>query len=65
MENLNDLIWTDEDADKNSEISTQGSEMTRVCMIAFCGGGISVGGDIAGNFYGCTRDASYGTVACI
>ncbi len=34
MENLNDLIWTDED--ENNEVSTQGSEMYRVCMIAFC-----------------------------
>lgn len=64
MENLNDLIWTDEDADTNSEISTQGIEMTRVCMIAFCGGGIGVGGDIAGNFYGCIQDAPYRMSPC-
>ena len=63
MENFNDLIWTDED--ENNEASTQGREMQRVCMIAFCGGGISVGGDIAGNFYGCIQDTPYTTIACI
>lgn len=63
MENLNDLIWTDEDGDENSGVSTQGSEMARICMIAFCG--IGVGGDTAGNFYGCCQDSAYRTIACI
>ena len=36
MENLNDLIWTDEDSNQNGETSTQGTEMHKVCMVAFC-----------------------------
>lgn len=53
MENLNDLIWTDEDGDENSAVSTQGSEMTRVCMIAFCGIGVAV--ILQGTFMGAVR----------
>ena len=41
MENLNDLIWTDEIDNENGDISTQGTEMHKACMIAFCGGGSS------------------------
>ena len=36
MENLNDLIWTDEDSDESSDVSTQGTEMYKACMVAFC-----------------------------
>ena len=43
MENLNDLIWTDEDDDDS--VNTLGVNMRQICMIAFCqsivGGGKS------------------------
>lgn len=34
MENLNDLIWADEDDDDT--VSTLGVNMRQICMIAFC-----------------------------
>ncbi len=34
MENLNDLIWTDEDDDDS--VNTLGVNMRQICMIAFC-----------------------------
>jgi len=34
MENLNDLIWTDED--ENSTQSLEGPPMAKLCMVAFC-----------------------------
>ena len=36
MENLNDLIWTDEDSNENGESGTMGTEMYKVCLVAFC-----------------------------
>lgn len=36
MENLNDLIQTDEEDNENGDISTQGTEMHKACMVAFC-----------------------------
>lgn len=56
MENLNDLIWTDEDG--NNGISTQGvpdKPMLKVCMICLCkmdppdgsGGAIGMGSNFA------------------
>ena len=56
MENLNDLIWTDEDVNESDDASTQGSEMYKVCMIAFCdsivrsGGGTTPSGGAVGGF---------------
>ncbi len=61
MENLNDLIWTDE----NDEADTQDAGMHEVCMIAFCDHSISVGGDTAGNFYACGPDSPYRSIPCI
>lgn len=42
MENLNDLIWTDEDDDDS--VSTFGVNMRQICMIAFCQGIVGGGG---------------------
>lgn len=36
MENLNDLIWTDEGSNESGDVSTQGTEMYKACMVAFC-----------------------------
>ena len=57
MENLNDLIWTDEEDDGNNEIQPQNDNMHKACMVAFCG-------DTAGNFFGCIQDSFYRTMAC-
>lgn len=72
MENLNNLIWTDEDGDDNNDIQTQ-RIMVELCLVAFCtvensgglecpGGGIA---DTAGNFFGCWQDRAYRTIACL
>ncbi len=34
MENLNDLIWTDEEGD--GDINPMNANMRPICMIAFC-----------------------------
>ena len=58
MENLNDLIWTDEEDSGNNNIRPQEHEpMHEKCMIAFCA-------DSAGNTgYACNVSV-YRTAAC-
>ena len=52
MENLNDLIWMDEEDSGNNNIQPQEHDpMHETCMIAFC---------TAGNFPGCTKDRANG-----
>jgi hypothetical protein len=37
MENLNNLIWTDEDDDNGNDIQLQGEgDMKERCIVAFC-----------------------------
>lgn len=70
MENLNDLIWTDEDNVASPQ--ELGITMHEMCMIAFCDGGIvGVGGsynggtyDTAGNSPACSKDADNRSLAC-
>lgn len=57
MENLNDLIWADEEDNGSNDIQPQNERMHEVCMIAFCG--------TAGNFYGCTSDRPMRTASCM
>lgn len=58
MENLNDLIWTDED--DNSGISTQNimdGPMRDICLICLCMTDSSRGGYIGmGSNYACIRE---------
>lgn len=61
MENLNDLIWTDEDSNENDDARTQDSGMHEVCMIAFCGGMDSAGP----SGFACGREWTYKTAACL
>lgn len=56
MENLNDLIWTDEENSDNNDIQPQNESMYKVCMVAFCG---------AGNFFGCVNDRPMRTLSCM
>lgn len=42
MENLNDLIWTNEEDDSN--VSSMGVNMREICMYAFCQGVVGHGG---------------------
>lgn len=65
MENLNDLIWSDEEDSDN--IQPQNERMHEICMIAFCGvvrGGGSGGGDTAGNVYACIQDGAKRSGTC-
>lgn len=56
MENLNDLIWTDEEDSGNNNIQPQEHDpMKETCMIAFC---------TAGSFPGCKRDRTLGMSSC-
>lgn len=68
MENLNDLIWTDETGNENGGADSQGSNMHNICMIAFCGvvRGSSDGGsyDTAASDFACSRDWSTGPNTC-
>lgn len=57
MENLNDLIWTDEEGNDDNDIQPQNESMHQKCMIAFCG--------TAGNFYGCINDRPMRTLSCM
>lgn len=59
MDNLNDLIWTDEDGNDDNSTQPQNERMYQKCMIAFC--------DVqtAGNFYGCIKDRVLGTISCL
>ncbi len=41
MENLNDLIWTDENSNEKDKINPQGDNMHQICMTAFCGNNFS------------------------
>lgn len=36
MENLNNLIWTDEDVNNGADIQSENGDMRERCMIAFC-----------------------------
>ncbi|MDE5803147.1 MAG: hypothetical protein K2I22_09565 [Lachnospiraceae bacterium] len=54
MENLNDLIWTDEE-DSDNNIQPQHDPMKETCMIAFC---------TAGSLYACKQDWSLRTGTC-
>lgn len=72
MENLNDLIWTDENDNKgNSTSGIDGLPMIEACMICLClidpssGSGGSGGHDTAGNLYACKWDAPYTSFPCI
>ena len=56
MENLNDLIWTDEDSNEDGEVSAPAVEMHTICMIAFCGNGYSGAP--------CGHVSTYRTAAC-
>lgn len=56
MENLNDLIWTDEEDGDNNDIQPQNELMYKKCMTAFCG---------AGNFYGCINDRPERSLSCM
>ena len=58
MENLNDLIWTDEDVNESDDAGTQGSEMYKVCMVAFCGDSAGPSG------FACGHEWVYRTAAC-
>ena len=59
MENLNDLIWTDEEDGDNNDIQPQNELMYKKCMIAFCGF------DSAGSSgYACSIPV-YHTSACL
>ena len=66
MQNLNDLIWSDEEDSDN--IQPQNERMHEICMIAFCGvvrGGGSGGGyDTAASDFACSRDWSTGPNPC-
>ena len=56
MENLNDLIWTDEEDSGNSNIQPQEHDpMKETCMIAFC---------TDGTVPGCRGDA-YRMYSCL
>ena len=56
MENLNDLIWTDEENSDNNNIQPQEhNPMKETCMIAFCTDGIVPG---------CVMEA-HRTLSCI
>ena len=56
MENLNDLIWTDEENSDNNNIQLQEhNPMKETCMIAFCTDGI---------VRGCRGDA-HGIYSCL
>ena len=57
MDNLNDLIWTNEDNDEDGEVSTPTVEMRTICMVAFCGNGYSGAP--------CQHESVYKTAACI
>ena len=57
MENLNDLIWTDEEDSGNNNIQPQGhNPMFESCMIAFC---------TAGSVYACKQDWTLRTLVCL
>lgn len=59
MENLNDLIWTDEEDNKDGDVCAPAVEMHTVCMVAFCG-------DSAGPTGApCGHEWVYKTAACL
>ena len=58
MENLNNLIWTDEDDNNGNGIQPQEMPMQEKCLVAFCL-------ITAGTLYACRVDApSHQTSAC-
>ncbi len=65
MENLNNLIWTDEDDDNGNDIQLQGEgDMKERCLVAFCV--ISTPNGPAGNLLACGPGISpHPTMGCI
>lgn len=63
MENLNNLIWTDEIS--TCCLNPDPRPMRELCIVAFCSSDSSGIIDTAGSFYGCGIDAIFRTIACL
>ena len=60
MENLNDLIWTDEDDNGGCDAqSIDRPPMDKLCIHGFCGP------DSAESHFSCIQDAPARTAACV
>ncbi len=56
MENLNDLIWTDEDDNEGYNVQSEPGPMKELCLRGFC---------TVGDHFSCAQDAPQRTAACV
>lgn len=72
MENLNNLIWTDEDDNNGNGIQPHGTPMEEACLVAFCKtstpgggpGGIPGGIGTSGTSIACRGSSAQPLPAC-